>query len=107
MKKVKTKSLEHFLKEIDEIKEKAAELNKFENNVDNLLKNFNNPESESFAWLENSPICTKIIDLDFNLKYMSKAGIEKLRIENIPVNNLLIRINRIFSITPVAPTARV
>jgi PAS domain S-box-containing protein len=83
MKKVKTKSLEHFLKEIDEIKEKAAELNKFENNVDNLLKNFNNPESESFAWLENSPICTKIIDLDFNLKYMSKAGIEKLRIENI------------------------
>ena len=51
MKKVKTKSLEHFLKEIDEIKEKAAELNKFENNVDNLLKNFNNPESESFAFL--------------------------------------------------------
>lgn len=83
MRKVKTKSLEHFLKEIEIIKKKASELNKFENNVDNLLKNFNNPESGSFDLLENSPVCTKIIDLDFNLKYMSKAGVEKLKLENI------------------------
>jgi len=38
---------------------------------------------QSRAWLEHSPICTKIVDLDFNLQYMSSAGIQGLGIEDI------------------------
>ena len=35
------------------------------------------------TYLENSPACTKILDLDFNLQYMSSAGIKRLNIENV------------------------
>jgi len=40
-------------------------------------------ETRSRAWLEKSPVCTKILDLDFNLQYMSSAGIEALNIDDI------------------------
>jgi PAS domain S-box-containing protein len=40
-------------------------------------------EAKSRAWLEYSPVCTKIVDLDFNLRYMSSAGIKSLHIEDI------------------------
>jgi PAS domain S-box-containing protein len=40
-------------------------------------------EQRSMAYLENSPACTKIVDLDFNLQYMSNAGVEGLHIDNI------------------------
>jgi len=42
-----------------------------------------NSSKRSRAWLENSPVCTKIIDLDFNLQFMSTAGINGLKIENV------------------------
>jgi PAS domain S-box-containing protein len=38
----------------------------------------NNPN-----WLDSSPVCTKIVDGDLNLQYMSLAGIEGLGIEDI------------------------
>jgi len=34
-------------------------------------------------WIENSPACTKVVDLDFNLQFMSASGIRDLKIENI------------------------
>ncbi|MCP4269336.1 MAG: PAS domain S-box protein, partial [Candidatus Brocadiaceae bacterium] len=40
-------------------------------------------ENKMRAWLENSPVCTKILDLDFNLQFMSSAGIKGLKIEDI------------------------
>jgi PAS domain S-box-containing protein len=40
-------------------------------------------EARSRTWLEHSPVCTKVVDLDFNLQYMSSAGIENLHIEDI------------------------
>ena len=40
-------------------------------------------ESGGNAWLENSPVCTKILDADFNLRYMSHSGVKALKIENI------------------------
>lgn len=42
-------------------------------------------ESEKLnrCWLENSPVCTKIVDLDYNLQYMSTAGTEGIGIEDI------------------------
>ncbi len=38
---------------------------------------------QSRVWLDNSPVCTKVVDLDFNLKYMSEAGIKALKIDDI------------------------
>ncbi len=40
-------------------------------------------ERRSRAWLSNSPVCTKILDLDFNIQYMSKAGVEGLKIDDV------------------------
>ncbi len=40
-------------------------------------------EQRNRVWLENSPVCTKIVDLDFNLQYMSNAGIKELKIDDI------------------------
>ena len=37
----------------------------------------------SDAWIENTPTCTKIVDLDFNLQFMSSVGIENLGIDDI------------------------
>jgi len=41
------------------------------------------PDRKSLAWLEESPVCTKIVDLDFNLQYMSYSGIRDLQIDDI------------------------
>ncbi len=35
------------------------------------------------AWLEHSPICTKVLDPDFNLQFMSAAGIRELQIDDV------------------------
>ncbi|MCP5007593.1 MAG: PAS domain-containing protein, partial [Planctomycetes bacterium] len=35
------------------------------------------------VWLDNSPVCTKVVDLDFNLQYMSAAGIKALKIDDV------------------------
>jgi PAS domain S-box-containing protein len=35
------------------------------------------------TWLEHSPVCTKVIDLEYNLQYMSSAGIVGLGLEDI------------------------
>jgi len=40
-------------------------------------------ERKSRAWLEHSPVCTKIVDLDFNLQYMNTAGVVDLHIDDI------------------------
>ncbi len=53
---------------------------------DQLLEDIQHllPSSENaLGLLEASPVCTKIVDLDFNLKYMSSAGIKDLKINDI------------------------
>ncbi|MFC1548617.1 PAS domain S-box protein [Candidatus Omnitrophota bacterium] len=40
-------------------------------------------EKKSRTWLEHSPVCTKIVDLDLNLQYMSRAGIEGLCVDDV------------------------
>ena len=46
-------------------------------------KTLENIAIKSNDWLENSPVCTKVVDPNFNLRYMSSAGIKALKIENI------------------------
>ncbi len=38
---------------------------------------------QSRVWLDNSPVCTKVVDLDFNLQYMSAAGTKALKIDDV------------------------
>ncbi len=52
-------------------------------NGESIESRLSKSERQSHAWLEYSPVCTKIVDLDFNLKYMSKAGIDGLGIDDI------------------------
>ncbi|MEA2073239.1 MAG: EAL domain-containing protein [Campylobacterota bacterium] len=40
-------------------------------------------EKSTKDWLEASPVCTKIVDLSFNLQFMSTAGIVALGIDDI------------------------
>lgn len=35
------------------------------------------------ALISNSPVCTKIVDLDFNLQFMSASGVRELHIDDI------------------------
>ncbi|MBT7304564.1 MAG: PAS domain-containing protein [Victivallales bacterium] len=35
------------------------------------------------AWLENSPVCSKVLDLDFNLQYMSSSGLKALKLDDL------------------------
>ncbi len=38
---------------------------------------------QSHTWIEHSPVCTKIVDLDFNLQFMSSSGIEALAMKDV------------------------
>lgn len=38
-------------------------------------------EQRARAYFEHSPVCTKIVDLDFNLQYMSHAGVAALKVD--------------------------
>jgi PAS domain S-box-containing protein len=40
-------------------------------------------ETKNRAWLEKSMVCTKILDIDLNLQYMSTAGVQALNIDDI------------------------
>jgi hypothetical protein len=40
-------------------------------------------KEKSKAWIDHSPTCTKIVDLDFNLQFMSSVGVESLGIDDI------------------------
>ncbi len=46
-------------------------------------KRLRESEDKTRLWLEYSPACTKILDLDFNLQYMSNAGIAGLCIDDV------------------------
>ncbi len=73
------KSKDQLLEEIDQLREELAAI-KSSNTINILQRNF---EKQAFAWLENSPVCTKIVDLDFNLLYMSSSGVRDLKINDI------------------------
>ena len=49
----------------------------------NKEKKLKESEKKLQTWIQNSPVCTKIVDLDFNLLFMSDTGIRDLNIENI------------------------
>jgi len=65
------------------IEERTAELQQEISDRKQTEERLNASEKKSRAWLEYSPICTKMVDLDFNLQYMSSAGVKVLNIDDI------------------------
>ena len=68
--------IEHLLDNLRNNKQRELDLIESE-------ERFKASEKKIRAWLEYSPVCTKIVDLDFNLQYMSSAGVKGLKIEDI------------------------
>jgi len=64
----------------EELKQRVLELESKES-LHKLKLNAN--ETKEHTWLEHSPVCTKVVDLDFNLQYMNIAGYKTLQIEDI------------------------
>jgi len=40
-------------------------------------------EEQGHVWIDHSPVCTKVVDLDFNLQFMSSAGVCALGIDDV------------------------
>ena len=67
----------------EELQQRVKELEKetaLHKQIEGALRD---SEKRSRAWLEHSPVCTKIVDGDFNLQFMSSAGVEDLQIDDI------------------------
>ena len=77
----KTKA--QLLNEVRELKKRVDQLERMDSEHERSKAQLWESERKSRAWLEYSPVCTKIVDLDFNLQYMSSAGIQELRIDDI------------------------
>jgi two-component system cell cycle sensor histidine kinase/response regulator CckA len=74
---------EELEEELRSLRERLAELESAATQRQRSERLLGESDTKSRAWLEHSPVCTKILDLDFNLQYMSRAGIEGLRIDDI------------------------
>ncbi len=65
------------------MEEIMAELTESCNKFQQTKENTWSTARKSHTWLENSPVCTKIVDLDFNLQYMSSSGVRELMIDDV------------------------
>ena len=62
---------------------KVNELEQFKTTYMQAERERKKVEDKSRAWLDNSPVCTKMVDLELNLQYMSAAGIKGLQIDDV------------------------
>jgi len=76
--------------QVEQLRQTEKTLLESQNNSRELIKKsgdinqkLEESERRTRAWLEHSPACTKIVDLDFNLQYMSRAGVEALDVDDI------------------------
>ncbi len=67
----------------EELEKRVRELERAEIVRKQTEKAMRESERKLQAWIENSPVCTKIVDLDFNLQFMSTSGIRELKIDDI------------------------
>lgn len=67
----------------EELEHRVKELEQGESELKQAKERLKVSEERSRSWLEYSPVCTKIVDLDFNLQYMSSAGIKDLQVEDV------------------------
>jgi PAS domain S-box-containing protein len=82
--KLVNESLEYRIAErTEELKEKNVTLSKDITARKQVEERLKDSLEQSRVWLDSSPVCTKVVDLDFNLKYMSAAGIKALKIDDV------------------------
>ena len=81
--KDKWKSKEQLVQELVEIRQRLAELTESEAERKRAEEALRASEAKSRALLEGSPVCTKLLDLDLRLQFMSAAGQEMLCIADI------------------------
>lgn len=67
----------------EELQKRVEALELAESERKTAMSQVADAEKRSRAWLEHSPVCTKILDLQYNLEYMSAAGICALGIEDV------------------------
>jgi len=77
----KTKS--ELLDENQRLQERVSELESAASEHMSDMELLRDSERSNLAWLEYSPVCTKIISLDLKLQYMSSAGVVALGIDDI------------------------
>jgi len=63
----------------DQVTDLKYEIKRREEAEESLLES----EKKYHIWLDNSPVCTNIVDIDFNLQFMSAAGVKQLKIDDI------------------------
>ncbi len=76
-------SEQQLIDEIDRLKKRVAELESLPGALERTEELLTQSEQRFGVWLENSPVCTKVLDLDFRLQYMSQAGIDGLKVSNV------------------------
>lgn len=67
----------------EQLRQRVEAIERVENvrkQADLLLKH---ESSGPHSWLDSAPVCTKILDLDFNLLYMSAAGVKAFKMEDV------------------------
>jgi len=75
-KAIAEKTGQNRLKEVEQLNRQIFERKKAEEKIKKSDKKLR-------SWLEHSPVCTKVLDHDFHLQYMSSAGINYLQIKDI------------------------
>ena len=75
------KTKEQLIRELEKSRQRVVELENSETERKQVEERLKISEGRSRTWLEYSAVCTKIVDLDFNLQYMSTAGIKDLTVQ--------------------------
>lgn len=83
MPETETRTREELLAEVKELSARLEAMERGASQQQQVEERLRHSERQSRAWLEHSPVCTKIVDLDFNLQYMSNAGVSELQIDDI------------------------
>jgi diguanylate cyclase (GGDEF)-like protein len=77
------KTKKKLINDVNNLNEHVISLENKISELQNTIKILHESDRQSRSWLEYSPVCTKKVDLDLNLQYMSSAGIDRLHIDNI------------------------
>ena len=78
-----SRKVEQLLEENEALKKTVSHLEQTNSLHQKLIERQQDVGQNRLDWLDYSPACTKIVDLDFNLKYMSLSGVKGLNIDNI------------------------
>ncbi|MBL4770260.1 MAG: PAS domain-containing protein [Planctomycetes bacterium] len=78
-----SKTNEELTQIIAELRAHVGDLELHIKEKERVERELRDSERSSRAWLDNSPMCTKIVDRDFNLRYMSCAGVRDLGLDDI------------------------